>query len=98
MRTKIINKLINSDGFTISVNIATTKGMRDSYLGINVHFWNKEIKTYALYMKELEERHTAANIRQVTENCLQGINLSKILKVVSDGARNMTAAFMYVFF
>uniref|UniRef100_A0A915EH57 Uncharacterized protein n=1 Tax=Ditylenchus dipsaci TaxID=166011 RepID=A0A915EH57_9BILA len=53
---------------SISADIATTKGMRRSYLGVAVHFFcdeSKSLRVAALDMVEMEERHTGPAIAEV---------------------------------
>lgn len=95
-------KLLKATAFSVAADIATTKGMRDSFLGITVHFWDAEkgVKCYALHMATMSERHTALNIRRVMLEHITNLRLpeTKTFRVITDGARNMTAAFVNPFY
>lgn len=102
MQNAIRLKLSKTAAFSLAADIATTKGMRDSFLGITVHFWdhNEGIKCYALNMATMSERHTAVNIRRVMLEHISNLRLgeTKTFRIITDGARNMTAAFVLVLF
>uniref|UniRef100_A0A915EAI7 Uncharacterized protein n=1 Tax=Ditylenchus dipsaci TaxID=166011 RepID=A0A915EAI7_9BILA len=52
----------SSGVFSISADIATTKGLRQSFLGIAVHYWCDNcsaFKVAGLDLVEMEGRHSA---------------------------------------
>lgn len=90
-----IRKIFASDSMiSMSTDIATTKGMRLSYLGVVVHSWRQ--KSIALDIKELHNRHNADYISSMMAEILADFNVSgrKVFRIVTDSASNMKAAFM----
>lgn len=94
-----IVKAIGSRWFSVSVDEATTKSMTVSCMGVVVHFVNVEtcdIQCAALHLQEITERQEAHYLREL---CMQAVldfdlDVLKICRVVSDGARNVRAAFL----
>lgn len=96
----MIRDYLNKSSYYCSfgVDISTTKGMLVSMLGITVHIWSVDkscIRTFALDLVELTQKHTGTYINQVFKETLAKHKLSdqKILRIVSDCGRNMIAAF-----
>lgn len=89
--------LKNNLPFSIAVDIATTKGMKHSYLGVVVYYLNEqlEIKNFAFDVIELYERHTGQYLKQVLTDALatQNLSLENASAIVTDGASNMSKAF-----
>uniref|UniRef100_A0A915E8D3 Transposase n=1 Tax=Ditylenchus dipsaci TaxID=166011 RepID=A0A915E8D3_9BILA len=86
----------SSGMISISADIATTKGLRQSFLGIAVHYWCDDCNTFkvaGLDLVEIEGRHSAYNIAKLLDESLKkaGLNNSP-LRFVTDGASNMKAA------
>uniref|UniRef100_A0A915D116 Transposase n=1 Tax=Ditylenchus dipsaci TaxID=166011 RepID=A0A915D116_9BILA len=85
----------------ISADIATTKGLRQSFLGIAVHYWCGDCSTFkvaGLDLVEMEGRHSAHNIAKLLDGSLKkaGLNNSP-LRFVTDGASNMKAVIWHPF-
>jgi len=84
---------------SFGVDIATTKGMMLSFLGISAHVWSangKRIHVFGLDLVELQERHSAAYVHKTFTETLKkfGLNEAKTLRVVTDCGRNMINAFL----
>uniref|UniRef100_A0A915E309 Uncharacterized protein n=1 Tax=Ditylenchus dipsaci TaxID=166011 RepID=A0A915E309_9BILA len=55
----------SSDKITISCDIATTKGMKASFLGVAAHYWCDQSNSFevaALECVDIEGRHTGVEI------------------------------------
>jgi len=83
--------------YSIALDIATTKGMRKSYLGIIITYMdnNLEVKDFALDVIELLERHTGQHLKKEVCDSLAKWNLTleNASAIITDGASNMSAAF-----
>ncbi|KAH7702352.1 hypothetical protein AAVH_30499 [Aphelenchoides avenae] len=84
--------------YSFGVDISTTKGMVHSFLGVTAHVFaknNKCVRTFALDMVRLEERHTGAYVLKVFQECLASHKLSmqRILRIVTDSGSSMLSAF-----
>ena len=83
--------------FTVALDIATTKGMKSSYLGLIISYVDKtlELKDFAFEDIELKDRHTGENLKNITIQALAkfGLSIEKASAIVTDGASNMLAAF-----
>jgi hypothetical protein len=83
--------------FSIALDIATTKGMRQSFLGIVVFYIDTDLtlQRFALDLIELTERHTAQYVYEVVEDALNEWDLciENVPGVVTDAGANMKAAF-----
>lgn len=84
--------------YSFALDISTTKGMTISLLGITAHVFaanGVSVKTFALEMAELVERHTGAYVLQVFKDVLTKMKLSdrRTLRVVTDCGSNMLKAF-----
>jgi len=83
--------------YSVSVDIATTKGMKSSYLAVMITYMTKElaVKTFAFDLVELKGRHTAVNLKRCMSESLSAMNLSieQASTIITDGASNMSAAF-----
>lgn len=83
--------------FAVSLDIATTKSMAASFLGITVHYLDKHFNNicFALAIKQLECSHDNKLIRQVTSDVLSkyGIEFNEVEAFVTDNGGNMLAAF-----
>jgi hypothetical protein len=96
-----IRQLIGSRFFSISADEATTKSMNMKCLGTTVHFVNAEImeiQNASIGLKEVTERSTAAHIRELIQKVISdfGLDGSKVVRMVTDGASTMQSAFLYV--
>lgn len=86
---------------SLSSDIMTTKGMRFSYLAVIAHAWYQNgWKSFVLDHIEMEESHTAGYIRKLCDSVMAEYEIPthKIVRVVTDSAANMKAAFMQVLF
>ncbi|KAH7721311.1 hypothetical protein AAVH_11165 [Aphelenchoides avenae] len=88
--------------YSFALDISTTKGMTISLLGITAHVFaanGVSVKTFALEMAELVERHTGAYVLQVFKDVLTKMKLSdrRTLRVVTDCGSNMLKAFYQPF-
>lgn len=95
-----VDNAIKSTEFPISLSIdmATTKGMLRSFMGVCAHFFSKArggIATVALDITEMTIDHTAQNISNELNRILEkhSIDLDKIFRIITDSAYNMKAAF-----
>lgn len=97
VRQHLLSK-IGSNAFAVSIDIATTKKMQLSLLGASVHFVDYDRKIVcaaALDLFQLEKKHTAEYVREITQKILQDLGLARMpVRVVSDGAANMRKAFL----
>lgn len=102
VRKEIVQRVRNSPyPISVSTDTATTKGLTHAYIGIAIHFIDpskRELATVVLDIRQMNERHTGENIRKVVECALEesGIEKSRVLRVVTDSASNVKAAFLYV--
>lgn len=85
--------------FALGVNIASTKGLLLSFLGISAHVFAKNgtcIRTFGLEMLVLKQRHTGPYIHSVYLDALKrlGLKEQKIMRVVTDCGSNMLSAFL----
>ena len=92
---------LKSQPFAISFDIATTKSMAASFLGMTVHFLDKYFNNnvFALAIEQLGGRHTNELIRDSASDVLEkyGFNLDDVSAFVTDGAGNMKKAFRFGF-
>jgi len=93
-----VELIINSNlPYSVALDIATTKGMKSSYLGIILTYSadNLEVKNFALDVIELRERHTGQNLKKEVCDSLQkwNLKLEDASAIVTDGASNMSKAF-----
>jgi len=93
-----VDRIIGSNlPYSIALDVATTKGMKSSYLGVIITYINEdlELKNFAFDVIELCERHTGANLKKETVESLSklGLDIEKASSIVTDGATNMSAAF-----
>lgn len=88
--------IILNNATTVSITTdAWTSTAVESYVTVTVHFINDswELKSYVLETFEHPENHTAENLRNSLERCIQKWNLEgKIKATVHDNARNITGA------
>jgi len=88
--------------FALSLDIATTKSMASSFLGIMVHSLDKHLKNccFALAIEQLEGSHSNQLIRQVTSKVLDkyGMKIDQVAAFVTDNGGNMLKAFRFVFY
>jgi hypothetical protein len=94
----VADKYLNGNQlFSLSVDIATTRGMKNAYLGIVASFFDQtdQFRRIALDLCKLSSKHEAAVIKLEVEQVLEQFNLdfSNVAVVVTDGAANMKAAF-----
>jgi len=92
-----ILKLVGQRPFSISVDEASSKLLK--CFGIVVHFINAEsmeVQSAALNLTEVKEASTAIHVRGLTEEVVTkfGLSVDKIVRLVSDGASVMKAAFL----
>jgi hypothetical protein len=85
--------------FSISTDIATTKGMTQSFLGICAHFHDKDtrsLRCVGVALVPSRDSHTAKYIGGKLYDALSTLKLSeeKVFRVVTDSALNMKAAFL----
>lgn len=94
----VVDAYLTEDScFSLSLDIATTRGMKNSYLGLIVTFFdqNDRLRRMALDLHRLKGRHDAAAIKKEAEEALKRWKLSfeNVVVTVTDGARSMKAAF-----
>lgn len=88
------SRVEKSTAIAITSDFWTSMG-NESYCGITGHWINDDwqMESSALECLHVEERHFAANVAEVYENFAADWGISsKIKAVVTDNARNMTAA------
>lgn len=87
--------------FSVSLDIATTKSMAASFLGVTVHYLDNYFNNicFALAIEQLEGSHNNKLIRQVTSDVLSKYDteLDKVEAFVTDSGANMLKAFRLVF-
>lgn len=71
LKSKVKEVIQQSTYVAISADIATTKGMRYSYMGIIAHVWDG-IKSRALGLEHVElfEQHKSVYIRKLLEDAI----------------------------
>lgn len=97
MKKKIINFLNKSGNISLTTDIATTKGMTGSYLGIIAHVWEKNrIFSIAIDLISMNEKHTAQNIRAIVDAVIADFKIesNKIFRIITDSGANVKAAFV----
>jgi hypothetical protein len=72
LQSKVISTINQSPStITVSIDIATTRSMRESYLGMVAHFWDgNSFRTLGLDLVTLKQRHTAEYIKEMTDSAL----------------------------
>ncbi|CAD5209481.1 unnamed protein product [Bursaphelenchus okinawaensis] len=95
---KTIKHIIGDRHYAISCDIATAIANSHAAMGILVHFIDekrKALRVAALDVVQFSEKHTADNIRNCIFNSVTnyGLSPSRVIRVVSDGAASMRAAF-----
>lgn len=97
VQVNVASIIQNKYGFSIALDVATTKGMKQSFLGITVFYMDEKYDSvrFALDVVSLRGSHTGAMIQEVTEETLRGcgLNLKDAAAIVTDGASNMIKAF-----
>lgn len=82
---------------SLALDIATTRGMKSAYLGVVVSFFDDadQFRRIALDLRKMSGNHVAKSIKLETEDVLKRwkLNFDNIVGIVTDGARNMKAAF-----
>ena len=93
----VSNYLKDDQCFSIALDIASTRGTKNSYLGIVASFFDHHdhLRRVALDLRNLTSRHNARSIRTETKDALRklGLSFDNIVVTVTDGARNMKAVF-----
>lgn len=83
--------------FSVSLDIATTKGMKNSYCGVIVSYITEEldIKSFAFDVIALKEKHTGGYLKNAVGESLSklGLLMEDASAIVTDGASNMAKAF-----
>lgn len=97
IRKKILD-LVGLHPYSISTDEACTKGMTMKCVAIVLSFVNRKerkVQSACLPLVQLTDQATANNIRElVTDSIRQfGLDLSKCIRITTDGAANMKAAF-----
>lgn len=91
------NYLTEDSSFSLALDIATTRGMKNSYLGLIATFFdhNDQLRRIALDLRRLSGKHDAEAIKKEAEDALNYWKLSfeNVVCTVTDGARAMKAAF-----
>ena len=93
-----INKMLNEiDSITITTDMWTDRRGK-AFIGITGHFMNVDLMPQAALLDfiRFKGRHTAENIRNITENILDKWNLTeKIYRIITDNASNMIKAYKF---
>lgn len=95
---RIVDTYLTEDSsFSLSLDVASTRGIKNSYLGLIITFFdhNDQLQRIALDLRKLVGKHDAVTIKKEAENALQtwSLNFDNVVLTVTDGARSMTAAF-----
>jgi hypothetical protein len=98
IHARILN-LVGTRSFSISVDESTSKSKSMKCLCAIVHFVNEESKkidSAVMPLKQLNDRATKDNIRDSIEEMIVefGLEPGNVVRTVTDGAANMTFAFM----
>lgn len=98
---QIVDSYLTDDAcFSLSLDIATIRGMKNAYLGLVVTFFdhNYQLHRMALDLRKIIGKHDAVAIKKEAEDALKVWNLSfeNVVLTITDGARSMTAAFKWV--
>lgn len=99
LRKNIVNSIKNCK-FTIAADMVSTKNLSHAFLGIVVHyvdFEKEKLNKAALDLVSFDGiRETAENIRIKALEALEtfGLNKNNVIRVVTDGARNIRSAFL----
>lgn len=93
-----VQAIVDSNlSFSVALDVATTKEMRNSYFGVIITYINAnlEIKNFAVDVIELLDRHTGENLkREVLESLAKwNLNLKNASAIVTGEASNMAKAF-----
>lgn len=80
------NYLTEDSSFSLALDIATTRGMKNSYLGLVAIFFDHtdQLRRIALDLRRLSGKHDAEAIKKEVEN---------VVCTVTDGAHAMKAVF-----
>ncbi len=97
-KAKLFSSLQEARFVGVCLDIWTTKGMTQSYLGITVAWFcptTKKSRHALLSLAELEHPHTAERIRLAVDGVLEQwqIPMHKVLALITDNGSNMIAAF-----
>lgn len=97
MKQRIL-KSIGSSFYSVSVDEMTTKSMAMKCIGIVIHYADrvsKNIRSFALPIRELNQKATSFNLREAVKTDISdfGLDISKIVRVVTDGAPVMRSGF-----
>ena len=85
-----LNKQLNGKLLSLKIDAATC--MDRSFLGINIQYVDgTEVVLNTLAVKEVYNRHTAENIKEILKNVLQtyGISINQIYSITTDNGSNM---------
>lgn len=96
---EVVTNAIADKFYALAVDVATTRAMQLSVLGGAVYyidFESKSLRVAALDLFQLSGKHDADNIRRSIESMISnfGLDTSKIVRTVSDGAANMRKALL----
>lgn len=94
-----ILRVIGEQSFSISIDEATTKSMHLKCVSVVLHFINTErnkIESAVLPLRQLNQSATASYLRQLAQESVTeyGLQTSRIIRIVTDGAANIRAAFL----
>lgn len=100
--TSIQNTILLTLGtrkFSVATDALTTKSMTMSILGTVVFFIDEKkskVQRAALTLELLTERHTGEYIRETALKSINsfGLDPQHVVRIVSDGAKNMKSAFL----
>ena len=76
MICEIETRLKEANFLTLSTDLWTTKNMKNSFLALNCHFYDKKLnsnQTVLLSLKLMNEKHSAENIKEAIKNIIEKI-------------------------
>ncbi|KAI9551045.1 putative zinc finger BED domain-containing protein 4-like [Daphnia sinensis] len=95
---RVSENLRAAEKFNVCIDIWSQRGLSHSYLGVTVHYFNKQSKKYdsvALACHSLEQPHTGKAIKYALDDCLEKYGFrdsSNVFRYVTDKGANVISA------
>ena len=101
LKHKIRRMLSDAEKVTICTDVWSRPGLSASYLGIAVHFFDRntfQVRRIFIGLPELHDSHTGKLIKDKTDICLSDwhINATKVRAYVTDSGSNMKSVLRLV--
>ena len=97
VRKKVDSMLNQIDHLSVTVDIWCDRRGK-AFFGVMGHFFDVDFKPHTVLLRfiRLKGKHTAENIRNVTKDILEELEISrKIYRVITDNASNMIKAYKF---